>query len=287
MAKVRSLPHPQTHPMARWELTAELLRLCVVSTRVVNAAAPLSLLLVGPPGDGKTAMLQRLEWCGFVRTLSDTTYLGLTRYLETVKEGRSSCLVIPDFATVVGRKSDVSRQCVATLAMMAAEGVGLVSVGKLDRDFGGAKSSVLTAITDREFVAHQGVINQNAFLSRTFVCDFRLELSELVALMNPKSGGLAPLRFGSVVKQGMPRRTVELPARYRSIAHDWWVELKDVRPDMWFAFRTAHQLKTLLLSAAYLAGRRRVTAADVATVERIMPVLHAQIRTTPSAANGS
>lgn len=281
--KVRSLPNATEKPLARWELTAELLRLCVVSTRVVNAAAPLSLMLVGPPGDGKTAMLQRLDWCPFVRSLSDTTYLGLTRYLEAVKEGRSSCLVIPDFATVVGRKSDVSRQCVATLAMMCAEGVGVVSVGRLDRDFGGARSSVVTAITDREFVAHQGVINQNAFLSRVFICDFRLELSELVALMNPKSGGLAPLRFGLMAKQGLPRRSIELPAKYRGVIHDWWTELKDVRPDMWFAFRTAHQLRTLLLAGTYLAGRRRVTRADVQTVERLIPVLHAQLRTAPAA----
>lgn len=277
------MPNPHKQPLARWQLTAELLRLVVLSSRLA-VPAPLNLLLVGPPGDGKTEMLRRLgniHNCPHAMVLSDTTYLGLIRFLEAVRDTQKSCLVIPDLATVVGRKSDVARQCIATMAMMAGEGVGVVSVGKIDRDFRGAQASVVAAITDQEYARHREIINQNAFLSRVFVCDFTLELPEVEALMHPRSGARTPLSFGSALRTLSKDKTVVLvPSRFGAIAKEWWKELKLVRPDMWFAFRSAHQMRTLLQASAYLRGRRRVVLQDVKAVRRVLPVLHSQIRTT-------
>lgn len=287
----RKMPDVEKNPTARWERTAELLRLVVTSSLIQNAPAPLSLLLVGPPGDGKSRMLERIvgqdgKNCGHVTSLSDTTYLGLVRFLELVRDKQKRALVIPDLATIAGRKSDVARQCMATMAMMAGEGVGVVSVGKTDRDFRGAQASVISAITEREFAQHHVVIDQNAFLSRTFVCDFNLELSELEALLHPRSGSRSPLDFGPTVRKGK-MYPVTMSSRYESIARGWWKELREVRPDMWFAFRSYHAMGTLLKSSAYLSGRKAVIAQDVKVVSRVMPVLHNQIKMSANPPTGA
>lgn len=283
----RELGIPADSPLDRWERTAELLKLCVVSTRVANVAAPLNLLIVGPPGDGKTEMIRRVAHLPFVHELSDASYLGITRHLEMVRDGYYSALLVPDFATIVGRKYEVARQTVSALAMMAAEGVGEIAVGKTEKDFRGAKSSVITAITDREFASHHSIINQNAFLSRCFVCNFDLELPEVERMMQLHDQDdhrhIAPLRFGEVAVDRFPKRQVQLSVRYKGYASEWWKELKAVRPDMWFSFRTAHHMRTLLLSSAYLHGRRSVTRADVRAVERVLPLLHNQMKLSVTA----
>lgn len=265
---------------------SELVRLSAVSTLVTNIEAPINLLLVGPPGDGKTAMLLRSQRLPNVQVLSDGTYLGLCAYLNDVRDNLSSCLVIPDLATIVGRRDAVGKQAIATLAMMCAEGVRTIRVGRTVRDYQGARSSVMSAITYRDLLASSDILDQNAFLSRVFVIDFDLTWQEQEKMMERKviKGNrslLSQFRFRRIkkTKHGLwETADVTVSQGHARTATRWWVQLRRKRNDRWFAFRTADALIGLLQASAFMSGRKRVTLADVRYIrERILPLIETQV----------
>ena len=91
----------------KWKLVGEFVRLVAISSRVKNLEAPINLCLVGPPGDGKTKMLMRAQSLPHVRVFSDISPKGVLSFLDLVKNGFVSTLVIGDLGTVIGRKMDV------------------------------------------------------------------------------------------------------------------------------------------------------------------------------------
>lgn len=274
----------KTDPLARWHRVSEFMRLIVVSSRIANIDVPLSCILVGPPGDGKSRMLFRFDHLGHVEYVSDATYMGLLRVINRVAEGYISCVVIPDFGPIVGRKTEVASQSVATLAMLSAEGVGKILVGRRTKDFGGAQASVISAITIEELVRHYRIINQSAFLSRVFLIDFELTSDEILYMMRlynrGKIGGvLSQFRFPRSNADGMlPKREIKIAARLSDKVMRWWQELERQRPDRTFGFRSAHGLTTLVKCSAYLHRRNRATEQDLRYVERFHPLLMQQFQ---------
>lgn len=277
---------PRAAPFKRWHDVAELVRLASVSSMVSNIEAPINVILVGPPGDGKTAMVLRAERLPNVQTLSDATYLGLCAYLRDARDGLSSCLVIPDLGTLAARRGDTAKQAVATLAMMCAEGVRTLRVGKSVKDFGGARSSVVTAITPDDLLLASDILSQNAFLSRVFILDFDLTWGEQEQMLDRKwirknRSLLTPFRFPKIRrnKHGLwDPAPVTLSRAVARRAMRWWTRLRRERNDRWFAFRTGDALVGLLQASAYMHGRRAVVTEDVQYIEaRILPLLAQQI----------
>lgn len=278
---------PSVNPFERWDAIAELVKLCVVSTRVANIRAPLNLMLVGPPGDGKTEMLLRASHLHHVHVLSDATYMGLCAYLDVVKDGLSSCLVLPDFGSIIGRRKGTATQSVATLAAICAEGVRHVRVGRLERDFRGACASVLTAITPDDLAIHYDLINANAFLSRLFLVDFRLSWDEVDGMLVARARGdhhaVEPFAFPTRCPRTFPLRSIKLSAEYSRVARGWWRTIRRSRADRWFAFRTHHALEGCLMAAAYIRGAREVARIDVKRFEKtILPLVQAQVKILPT-----
>lgn len=271
-------------PLARWHKIGDLMRLIVVSSRIENAQAPLSCILVGPPGDGKSQMLFRFDHCEHVDFISDATYMGLLRMVQLVSDGYKSCIVIPDLGTIVGRKAEVGSQAIATLAMLSAEGVRKVLVGKRQKDFGGAQASVVTAITIDELIRHYRLLNTNAFLSRVFLIDFELSSKEILEMMRLYNRGqiggiLSKFRFPRSNANGyLPERQISMSARMRDKAMRWWEEMERKRPDRTYGFRSAHAIQTLLMCSAYLHRRRSVTEQDITYVTKLKDLLFHQFK---------
>jgi hypothetical protein len=212
------------------------------------------------------------------------TYMGVCTYLKTAKEGVVSAIVVPDMGTLVGRKLETGKQTIAALAMMCAEGVQELAVGRRIVDYGGVKSSVISAVTIEDLVQDYRIFNQNAFLSRCFLLDFDLSINEILAMMHRKSRGdkslLTPLRFPRLPHPdaALPHRDIKLPRRHASKAIHWWEELVARRPDRAFGFRSADSFQGLLLASAYLRGARTVAEVDVRFVSTFKPLWLRQFR---------
>lgn len=282
--KVGTVVVAPTDPYRRWHVVGDFMRLIYVSSRIKNIEAPLNCILVGPPGDGKTKMILRAEHLKHVRVLSDMTYMGVCTYLRTAKEGVISALVIPDLGTLVGRKLDTGKQTIAALAMLCAEGVQELAVGKRIINYEGVKSSVISAVTPEDLVRDWGVFNQNAFLSRAFLVDFDLSATEILSMMHRKNRGdrtlLSPLKFPKLPHPdaALPHREIKLPRRYGEKAIHWWEELMSRRPDRAFGFRSADALQGLLMASAYLRGSRVVADIDIKFVTTFKPLWMNQFR---------
>lgn len=279
---------PKPKPFERWQRVADLVRLAAVSSRVANIEAPINVMLVGPPGDGKTRMILRTEHLAHVQVLSDTTYLGVVQFLRQVKDGLYSTLVIPDMGTIVARQAFAASQTMAALAMMTAEGVRQLRIGKRVMDFGGARASFLSAITPKDLDHHYDTLNQNAFLSRVLLVDFDLSWTELMTMMERKHRGdlrlVNPLSFRHThIRKGLIQPgTVTMAETYARRVRSWWTTIKTRRQDRFFGFRSGDFLAGLLQSSAFLHGDKRVRSRDVLFVQqRILPLVMDQIRIRP------
>lgn len=182
----------------------------------------------------------------------------------------------------------MAKQAIATLAMMSAEGVRNIRVGKRVRDYLGAQSSVVSAITNNDLDLGYHILSQNAFLSRVFMVDFDLEFEEMDRMMQKKSKGdrslLASFNFRLCMdtKGFMRPRRVVIARTHTRKSRAWWIELKRKRQDRFFGFRSADSFNGLLMAAAYLRGASRVTTQDVRWIEsRILPLIAQQVKITP------
>lgn len=270
----------------KWRLVSDLMRLVYVSSRVTNAEAPVNLILVGPPGDGKTRMVLRGKDLPFVRVYSDISPKGLYKIMDAVRDEYASTMVIPDLGTVIGRKYEIGKQVIANLAMLCAEGVGKVLVMGRERDYQGLKVGLVTAMTDAEYVKDQGILAQNGFLSRLLVVDFTFAAKELRHMQARKLMGdrrlLTPFKYPAC-RVGFPRRPIRLPAAWAARGHSWWDQAMGNQDATTYGFRTADAINDLLRASAYLHGRPAVTGADAKYVERFKEIWEHPVK----AENGS
>lgn len=258
----------------KWKLIAEFVRLVAISSRVKNLEAPINLALVGPPGDGKTKMLMRSSGLPHVRVFSDLSPKGVLSFLDLVKNGFVSTLLIPDLGTVIGRKAEIGKQVISNLAMMCAEGVYQIAVYGRMKDFEGARASVMTAMTVENFVDGYRMLAQNGFTSRLFLLDFDFSAEELLHMQSRKVLGdrylLKPFGYPHARKRAglYPLLSVRVPQAHAATALEWWRTIMARAPEHVYGFRTADALLGLLQASAYLHGRRRVTGEDVRMIKR-------------------
>lgn len=265
----------------KWRLVSDLVRLVYVSSRVANAEAPVNLLLVGPPGDGKTRMVLRGSHLPFVRTYSDISPKGLYKIMDAVRDEYASMMVVPDLGTVIGRKYEIGKQVIANLAMLCAEGVGKVQVAGRERNYEGLRVSLVTAMTDVEFVKDQGILGQNGFLSRLLIVNFEFAAKELRHMQARKLLGdrrlLLPFRYPDC-RTTFPRRAIRLPAAWAARGHAWWDQAMGSPDATTYGFRTADAINDLLRASAYQHGRTTVTGQDAKYVERFREIWEHPVR---------
>lgn len=269
------------NPKDKWNAVGALLRVAVASTRVTNAGAPINVILVGPPGDGKTEMIRRVSHCPVVGELSDATYLGIANFVSSVRTGNRSCLVIPDLASVAGRRFEVARSAVSMMAMMCAEGVKEVAIGKRVVNYRGAKAGIIGAISYDDLLMDLRLWHQNAFLSRVVMVEFEWSTEERREMRGMKRDGDRSLLTALPFPKEMVPRAIKLPPKHAKVAEGWWYEMQEHRADRTFGFRTAEQMDTLLLACAYLRGGNVVAQEDVTAASKLRHLWLSQFKINP------
>lgn len=96
----------------------------VIQTAFLKSIAkPISLLLIGQAGIGKTRLLSPLAKLKEVSYVNDITPKYLVDFLGKVKAGEKKFLVIPDFTNCMSHGKNTRNTLIAVLRSMTEEGV--------------------------------------------------------------------------------------------------------------------------------------------------------------------
>lgn len=136
---------------------------------------PLSLLLIGIAGTGKSRLLQTLRKLSFITYLDDATPTYLVKFLEKAKTGKKRFLVFPDFLNLTtshGQKTKATSM--AILRSMIEDGVtDLSDFGlKFESKFP-VKAGLITATTTSSFQEFRERWKTTGFLSRLIPFSFK------------------------------------------------------------------------------------------------------------------
>jgi hypothetical protein len=115
-------------------------------TAPLAGTVPTSIMLVGPPGTGKSKSILQFS-SPSLHVTNDITSSGIAEILENDKEGNIRHVVIPDFNIVVSHKQTTSALTVATLLTVMSEGIARIDDGRRKKDIVHAPIGIITAMT--------------------------------------------------------------------------------------------------------------------------------------------
>lgn len=149
----------------------------------VTGEKPLSVLLVGTPGTGKSHLLcsYRASNCMY---LTDTTAAGLeTMLAKFAGSGELAYIVIPDLITAMSRKA---KRLTSFLNAALEEGVKAIVRKDVDwkaKDGQPVNIGCIGAITTGEFRLHYRMLRSTGFLSRSYLVNFNPDVDEIAMMM--------------------------------------------------------------------------------------------------------
>lgn len=183
-ARRKPRPKPEEDKRREWDRGTEMLGLFVLTAHLVpvndqiSRPRPQSILLVGPPGSGKTELILRFRNIKGIVFRSDLTVRGLWRLLKGAEKHRIHQVILPEFNKVFQRKIATAVNCVGTLTEAMEEGVWESDVGPMQWSFNGARLGVLGGMTGRTLRKRRGLLYETGFLDRCAVLPWTLEDKE-------------------------------------------------------------------------------------------------------------
>lgn len=249
-------------PMTQWESDSVFLSLYVASGLVKSGDAQ-SLLLVGDPGEGKSALLRRFSAQPSVKVVSDMTVDGL-RELVDGTDGRQHALrhiVMPEFGRLFSHRPDTVLGVTNLLTALMTRDAGSEMTGPRGTrryDFTGRQIGLLAAMPSDVFRYHHKILAATGFLSRFTILSVRRTKAERTrVLTNIYHGVTTDLR---PFRMTLPTEPVEVsgvdvygPA-VGAWLRQWYPEARE---------RLVLHILSLLPSITLLRGRREVNASDV------------------------
>jgi len=124
-------------------------------TACLKNTVPISIIMVGPPGSGKSKLILQFTGPSIHRT-NDITSQGLAELIEDDKAGHIRHVVIPDFNIVVSHKASTTNLTVASLLTLMSEGVLRIDDGRRKKELIHAPLGIITAMTREIYEEHAG-----------------------------------------------------------------------------------------------------------------------------------
>lgn len=115
-------------------------------TSALTESVPLSIMLIGPPGTGKSKVILQY-YAESLHTTNDLTSQGLAELLEDDKENKLCHIIIPDFNIVVSHKSATSNLTVASLLTVMSEGSVRIDDGRRKKEVLHRPLGIVTGMT--------------------------------------------------------------------------------------------------------------------------------------------
>jgi len=145
----------------------------VLYTGYVAGEKPLSVLLIGAVGIGKSQLITDYEKKDNIRICSDVTYLGILHHLKDNKEFRH--LSIPDFLTITMKSKSTTANAISIINAGIEEGIGEVNLMNYNEDFKGKTFGLITATTKDSFSQNRKNWQAMGFLSRCIIISYDYE----------------------------------------------------------------------------------------------------------------
>lgn len=122
-------------------------------TACLSNTVPISVIMVGPPGSGKSKLILQYQ-APSIHVTNDVTSQGLAELVSDDKDSVVRHVVIPDFNIVVSHKASTSNLTVASLLTLMSEGVLRIDDGRRKKEMLHAPIGVVTAMTREIYEEH-------------------------------------------------------------------------------------------------------------------------------------
>lgn len=247
-----------------WESEARLIGLYMATGLLIGEQAQ-SILLVGPPGQGKTAMIRRFSQLPTAKMFSDLTSDGVRRAITEHVKVRH--MLMPEFERLFSRDRNVSSQTANLLCNLMTGDAGVESVGFKTYDFTGRQVGVIGAMTSEIYRLRTEQLKETGLLSRFTVVsidrsdDERQRIIENILAEN--HGDLSFIMWPQLLES----RRVTDPHRISRKMGPWIKQNTKLSTDERFVSR----LIVLLKACALLSGRDAVAEFDLDTLIRFTP----------------
>jgi hypothetical protein len=223
---------------------------------------PISLLLLGKPGIGKSRLLSPLARFKEVSYVNDITPKYLVEYLAKVKNGEKHFLVIPDFTNCMSHGKNTRNTLIAVLRSMTEEGV--VDLSDYHMEFNSPKpvrSGLITATTYDSYREFHRDWKGTGFLSRLLPFSFShspYTTEEIMRLIDAKVPDPIEKVRMKVIKRPKAVVCPEPLLRQLHVCEELLSKCTGSLP-----YRHQIQLNALVEASAVLSGRRVVVQEDI------------------------
>lgn len=271
--KAKSAQPTQESALERWYAIRDLIRLALL-TGHIKGERPQSVILVGPPADGKTELVNLFRVNHYVEHFSDLTFQPVLKVLKNAMMRRTTAILIPEFQKLFFRRRAVAQQTVGYLLMAMDEGVEVVEVGPRMLNFRGAdghgtRFGVIAATTtvslerNRELFYESGLDSRCFFVYSGFTAEHMREIRDRMA-----RGDLSMLDSVSVPIPKAPV-AVTLPVAIAKELDGWVDEMHSVKGLRVAELRQIRRFQSMAKAVALSHGRKEVTRADLAELYKL------------------
>ena len=208
-----------------WQKLTMLVGAASVTGRL-EGNRPQSLLIVGPPASGKSALVERynppkgISHNQHMAFATSASQWGVRKILENMVQ-RITHLVVPEFQALTLRKSAVWDSFLGIMLPAMEEGVGDFYVGPKREQFDNARLGLIASIATKAFTELMPMLQSTGFLSRMLVVYLnRTPEDALAARRCYNAGDTTELKKVYVSLPQRPIR-VHLPSRLADVIDEY------------------------------------------------------------------
>jgi hypothetical protein len=226
---------------------------------------PISLLLLGKPGIGKSRLLSPLAKLPYVSYVNDITPKYLVEFLGKVKNGEKEFLAIPDFTNCMSHGKNTRSTLIAVLRSMTEEGVSDLSDYHLEfKSNVPVKAGLITATTNSSYGEFKENWKGTGFLSRLLPFSFSHSVATTEGIMNAIDA--KTLDLIDTVKFTVKKKPIVVVCPERLLRQLRVCEELLSRSTGSLPYRQQIQLNAITEAHAVLNGRKEIVQEDIDTV---------------------
>jgi len=235
----------------------------VLTTGAIQKCAPQSLLLVGLPGSGKSALVERFSddddpsFNGKSKLVGNLSAWGLRNFLKLEAPRGVTHIIAPEFQTLFMRRQDTWAAVEGLLLQAMAEGVGDYYNGPEAESYNKAKLGIVACMTRDAYMTVRNDFQRTGLSSRFLIVRWTRTRRQIEDAIRRKAGG----NFSQLSKVDL-----KLPAVKRSIDVQHNVKemilryCKETRSDE--MNRAYDRFVAFAQAAAFRRGVRSATTTD-------------------------